>query len=60
MKKDTSVLIKLSEDEKESFKQAADFEGLGFSAWARQVLRKEASKIFAQHGKKPTFLNKSQ
>lgn len=56
--KDTQVLIKLSEDEKVSFQRAAELEGLGFSAWARQVLRKEASKVLKNNGESPEFLKK--
>jgi len=58
MKKETSVLIKLSEDEKVSFQRAAELEGLGFSAWARQLLRKEATKVLKNNGETPRFLKK--
>ena len=53
--KDAQVLIKLSEDEKNSFKRAAEITGVGFSAWARQVLRKEAEKVLKTRNEKPEF-----
>ena len=56
MKKDAQVLIKLSEPEKEGFKRAAEISGIGFSAWARQVLRTAAIKELQNAGEKIIFL----
>ncbi len=56
MKKDTQVLIKLSEDEKSSFKRAAELSGIGFSAWARERLRSAAIKELQDAGEKILFL----
>lgn len=56
MKKDTQVLIKLSELEKEGFKRASEISGIGFSAWARQVMRSAAIKELQNAGEKIIFL----
>lgn len=56
MKKDNQVLIKLSEPEKEGFKRAAEISGIGFSAWARQVMRSAAIKELQNAGEKIIFL----
>ena len=56
MKKDTQVLIKLSEAEKEGFKKAAEISGIGFSAWARQRLRAAAIRELQEVGEKVIFL----
>jgi hypothetical protein len=56
MKKDTQVLIKLSEAEKAGFKRASEISGIGFSAWARQVLRTAAIKELQNAGEKIIFL----
>ena len=56
MKKDTQVLIKLSEVEKSAFKRAAEISGIGFSAWARQALRSAAIKELQNAGEKILFL----
>ena len=56
MKKDEQVLIKLSETEKEAFKRAAEISGIGFSAWARQVMRTAAIKELQNAGEKILFL----
>ncbi len=56
MKKDTQVLIKLSETEKEGFKRAAEISGIGFSAWARERLRNSAIKELQGAGEKVVFL----
>ncbi len=56
MKKDEQVLLRLSEYEKEGFKRAAEISGVGFSAWARQVLRSAAIKELQNAGEKIVFL----
>jgi hypothetical protein len=56
MKKDTQILIKLSETEKEGFKKAAEIAGIGLSAWARQKLRSAAIKDLQEVGEKIPFL----
>ena len=56
MKKDEQVLIKLSEAEKSGFKRAAEISGIGFSAWARQVMRTAAIKQLQDAGEKIIFL----
>jgi len=57
MKKDEQVLIKLSTKEKEGFKRAAELSGIGFSAWARQVMRSAAIKELQNAGEKIIFLD---
>lgn len=56
MKKDKQVLIKLSEAEKKAFDRASEISGVGFSAWARQILRAEAIKELQKVGEKVPFL----
>lgn len=56
MKKDTQILIKLSESEREGFKKAAEIAGIGLSAWARQKLRSAAIKDLQEVGEKIPFL----
>jgi len=59
MAKDNQILIKLSEPEKVGFKRAAELTGVGFSAWARQVLRTAAIKELQNAGEKVIFLDTS-
>lgn len=54
--KDEQVLIKLSEDEKKAFKKAAELSGVGFSAWARRLLRLAAAKELKEAGQEVDFL----
>ncbi len=56
MKKDSQILLRLSDPEKEAFKRAAEISGVGFSAWARQVLRVAAIKELQNVGEKAVFL----
>jgi len=42
-RRDTDVRIRVTDDERERFRKAAEAKGLDFSAWARMVLL-EASK----------------
>jgi len=56
MKKDTQILIKVSEPEKEGFKKAAEIAGIGLSAWARQKLRSAAIKDLQEVGEQIPFL----
>lgn len=56
MKKDTQILLRLSDTEKEDFKRAAEISGLGLSSWARQVLRSSAIKELQSVGEKVNFL----
>ena len=56
MKKDTQILIKVSETEKEGFKKASEIAGIGLSAWARQKLRSAAIKDLQEVGEKIPFL----
>ncbi len=56
--KDTQILIKLSEAERDGFKRAAEIAGIGLSAWARQRLRSAAIKEMQDVGEQIPFLNK--
>lgn len=58
--KDKQVLIKLSDDEKNAFKKAAELSGLGFSAWARLRMRDAAKKELLDNGEKVDFLNNKE
>lgn len=52
--------IRLSEDEKEAFKKAAELEGLALSVWIRQRLRKAARKELEDAGVAVPFLLKAR
>lgn len=54
--KDSQVMIKVSEDERDGFKRAAEIAGIGLSAWARQKLRAAAIKDLQEVGEKIPFL----
>jgi hypothetical protein len=56
MKKDNSILIRVSELEKKGFERAAEIAGIGLSAWARQRLRTAAIKEHQDAGEKIIFL----
>jgi len=56
MKKDSQFLIRVSDQELEGFKQAAEIAGIGLSAWARQKLRAAAIKDLQEVGEKIPFL----
>jgi hypothetical protein len=57
VKKDTQILIKVSEPEREGFRRAADIAGIGVSAWARQKLRAAAIQELQTVGEKAAFLS---
>jgi predicted DNA binding CopG/RHH family protein len=44
VKKEESIYVRVSAQEKERLAKAAEREGLTFSEWVRWVLRKEAAK----------------
>jgi predicted DNA binding CopG/RHH family protein len=44
VKKEESIYVRVTAQEKERLAQAADREGMTFSEWVRWVLRKEALK----------------
>ena len=56
MKKDTQILIKVSEDERDGFRRAADIAGIGVSAWARQKLRAAAVQELQTIGESVPFI----
>ena len=56
MKRDIPLLIRLTEDEKESFAASADISGITLSAWVRQQLRLAAIQELGRVGRKATFL----
>lgn len=60
MKKDTQILMKLSEAEKEGFKRASEITGEGFSGWARRLLRAEATKVLQENGETVPFLTSNK
>lgn len=56
MKKDSQLLIRVSELEKQGFERVAEISGISLSSWARQVLRSEAIRQLQQAGEKIIFL----
>lgn len=56
MKKNSQLLIRVSDIEKEGFERAAEISGVGVSTWARQVLRSAAIKQVQEIGEKVSFL----
>lgn len=56
MKKDSQLLIRVSELEKEGFERASEISGVALSSWARQVLRSAAIKELQNVGEKAKFL----
>lgn len=45
VKKEESIYVRVSAQEKERLSKAAEREGMTFSEWVRWVLRKEAAKL---------------
>lgn len=56
MKKDSQLLIRVSELEKQGFERASEISGVALSSWARQVLRSAAIKELQNVGEKVKFL----
>ncbi len=56
MKKDTRLIIRASDLEKQGFEKAAEISGISLSSWARQVLRSAAIKQLQSAGEKISFL----
>lgn len=56
MKKEQSIMIRVSQLEKEGFARAAEISGIGLSAWARQKLRSAAIKDLQDVGMKIPFI----
>lgn len=56
MKKDTQLLIRVSELEKKDFERASEISGVALSSWARQALRSAAIKELQNIGEKAEFL----
>jgi hypothetical protein len=56
MKKNSQLLIRVSDLEKKGFERAAEISGIGLSSWARQILRSAAIKKLQESGEKIIFL----
>jgi len=56
MKREIPLLIRLTEDEKSAFDDAADISGITLSAWVRQQLRLAAIHELSRVGRKATFI----
>jgi hypothetical protein len=54
--KSKSVLIRLDEDEKQAFTEAAELAGLSLSGWIRERLRLAATKELRFEGRTVAFL----
>lgn len=57
VKRENQLLIRLSNDEKDGFEQAAEMAGITMSAWARQKLRLAAAKELREADRQIPFLN---
>lgn len=56
MKRENQLLIRLSDEEKLAFEQAAELSGVKTSSWARQKLRIVAAKELRDADKPVAFL----
>ena len=56
MKKDETILIRVSTMEKRGLERAAEIAGIGLSAWARLKLRSAAIKEHQDAGERVIFL----
>jgi len=56
MKRETSVLVRLTEEEKSDFDDSAEIAGITLSAWIRQQLRIAAIQELAKVGRRASFL----
>jgi hypothetical protein len=56
MKRDVQLLVRLSEQEKAGFEDAAELAGISLSSWARERLRNAAIQELQQAGQKIVFL----
>jgi uncharacterized protein (DUF1778 family) len=54
-RRETSVQVRLTWDEAESFKRAADMRGMSVSSWLRDIARKQARADLSEIGEKPMF-----
>jgi hypothetical protein len=54
-KRETSLQVRLTWEEAEGFKRAADLRGMAVSSWLRDVARKQARSDLAEIGEKPLF-----
>jgi hypothetical protein len=54
-KRETSFQVRVTWEEAETFKEAADIEGMHLSAWVRQKCRDGARETLAKVGKTPNF-----
>ena len=56
MAKSAFIKVRLMEDEKLTFQEAADLAGISLSAWMRERLRREARRELEEAGKPIAFL----
>lgn len=56
MKRDQNLILAVSANEKEGFRQAADLAGIGLSSWARERLRSAAIRELQEVGRKIPFV----
>jgi hypothetical protein len=54
-KRETSFQVRVTWEEAETFKEAAEIDGMALSAWVRQQCRDGSRKTFAKVGRKPLF-----
>jgi hypothetical protein len=58
-KKEKVVIIRLSEMEKQGFREAADMAGIGLSTWIRERLRHAAIRELEQAGQIAPFIRRA-
>ena len=54
--RDENILVRLGQEEKEAFKEAADLAGISLSAWVRERLRRVAINELQQAERPIAFL----
>jgi uncharacterized protein (DUF1778 family) len=54
-RRETSVQVRLTWEEAESFRRAADIRGMSVSNWLRDIARKQARADLSEIGEKPMF-----
>jgi hypothetical protein len=54
-RRETSVQVRLTWEEAESFRRAADIRGMSVSNWLRDMARKQARADLSEIGEKPMF-----
>jgi len=59
-KRNDRTYIRISTDEKSTFREAADLIGVGLSEWIRMRLREAATKELREAGRVPAFAKRKR